>query len=142
MPARAYSNWVRGCRPSKGRCADSPPPCGEGLGVGGTATFDVLQSPPPCPSPTRGEGTPILIDEDNIEGRSPRDASGVRAALHGDRLPAAQAARRQYRRIDTRHRPAAREDQRQLLADAALAPGIEARGGRGIVRGEDDMRHL
>ena len=32
-------------------------PCGEGLGVGGTPTFDVLQSPPPCPSPTRGEGT-------------------------------------------------------------------------------------
>jgi BirA family transcriptional regulator, biotin operon repressor / biotin---[acetyl-CoA-carboxylase] ligase len=38
--------------------SDSPPPCGEGLGVGGTSTFDVLQSPPPCPSPTRGEGTP------------------------------------------------------------------------------------
>jgi DNA ligase 1 len=37
--------------------ADSPPPCGEGLGVGGIPTSNVLQSPPPCPSPTRGEGT-------------------------------------------------------------------------------------
>jgi excinuclease ABC subunit C len=36
---------------------DSPPPCGEGLGVGGLPTSDVLESPPPCPSPTRGEGT-------------------------------------------------------------------------------------
>ena len=35
--------------------AGSPPPCGEG--VGGVPTADVLQSPPPCPSPTRGEGT-------------------------------------------------------------------------------------
>ena len=34
----------------------SPPPRGEGLGVGGTPTSDVLRSPPPQPSPTRGEG--------------------------------------------------------------------------------------
>jgi uncharacterized protein len=37
--------------------SNSPPPCGEGLGVGGTPTIDVLESPPPCPSPTRREGT-------------------------------------------------------------------------------------
>jgi fatty-acyl-CoA synthase len=37
--------------------AGSPPPCGEGSGGGGIPTFNVLQSPPPCPSPTRGEGT-------------------------------------------------------------------------------------
>src|SRR5262245_66499704 len=51
-PGRRVSRFVFGKR-----CADSPPPCGEGLGVGGTPTFDILQSPPPCPSPTRGEGT-------------------------------------------------------------------------------------
>src|SRR5713101_1514917 len=42
------------------RAADAthpPPPCGEGLGVGGAPTANVLQSPPPCPSPARGEGT-------------------------------------------------------------------------------------
>ncbi len=39
------------------RNADPPPPCGEGLGVGGVPTSAVLGSPPPCPSPTRGEGT-------------------------------------------------------------------------------------
>jgi hypothetical protein len=39
------------------RSAEAPPPCGEGLGVGGTPTFNVLEFPPPCPSPTRGEGT-------------------------------------------------------------------------------------
>jgi fatty-acyl-CoA synthase len=39
------------------RGAGSPPPCGEGLGVGGIPTANVLRSPPPCPSPTRGEGT-------------------------------------------------------------------------------------
>ena len=35
---------------------DSPPPGGEGLGVGGSPTSDVLESPLPRPSPTRGEG--------------------------------------------------------------------------------------
>ena len=39
---------------------DSPPPGGEGLGVGGTPTSNVLQSPPPRPSPTRGEGDPAI----------------------------------------------------------------------------------
>ena len=39
----------------------SPPPGGEGLGVGGLPTADVLPSPPPCPSSTRGEGTPDQI---------------------------------------------------------------------------------
>src|SRR6478736_4121978 len=34
----------------------SPPPGGEGLGVGGTPKGSVLRSPPPPPSPTRGEG--------------------------------------------------------------------------------------
>ena len=55
-------------------CAEgaSPPPGGEGLGVGGipasivelrkdVAAFNALQSPPPCPSPTRGEGTMELM---------------------------------------------------------------------------------
>src|SRR5688572_30709725 len=50
-----HVSWADGVKGK--RCADSPPPCGEGLGVGGIPTFDVLQSPPPCPSPTRGEGT-------------------------------------------------------------------------------------
>src|SRR5687767_6262863 len=50
-----HLSWADGAKGK--RCADSPPPCGEGLGVGGTPTLDVLQSPPPCPSPTRGEGT-------------------------------------------------------------------------------------
>ena len=36
--------------------ADSPPPGGEGSGVGGSPTSDVLESPLPRPSPTRGEG--------------------------------------------------------------------------------------
>ena len=34
----------------------SPPPGSEGLGVEAIPTSDVLQSPPPSPSPTRGEG--------------------------------------------------------------------------------------
>src|SRR5215468_6019727 len=36
--------------------AGSPPPRGEAPGVGGLPPGDVLQSPPPQPSPTRGEG--------------------------------------------------------------------------------------
>ena len=53
-------------RSAKHRQPDSPPPHaegvsstrrGEGLGVGGIPAIDVLPSPPPCPSPTRGEGT-------------------------------------------------------------------------------------
>ncbi len=34
------------------------PLVGRGLGVGGMPTADVLESPPPQPSPTRGEGVP------------------------------------------------------------------------------------
>src|SRR5262245_29025697 len=34
-----------------------PPPCGEGLGVGGIPTSDVLNSPHPVPPPQGGEGT-------------------------------------------------------------------------------------
>ncbi len=37
----------------------SPTRRGEGLGVGGIPNANVLQSPPPCPSPTRGEGTTL-----------------------------------------------------------------------------------
>src|SRR5687767_9055626 len=52
-------------RPLHKRRPEPPPPCGEGLGVGGLPTSEVLQSPPPCPSPTSlgrasgatGEGT-------------------------------------------------------------------------------------
>src|SRR5438477_7626691 len=51
MPTRFFMPHRR----RSGR-ADPPPPCGEGLGVGGATTADVLQSPPPYPSPTRGEG--------------------------------------------------------------------------------------
>jgi pyruvate dehydrogenase E2 component (dihydrolipoamide acetyltransferase) len=42
--------------PPAGRSTRSPPPRGEGLGVGGTPTAAVLRSPPLQPSPTRGEG--------------------------------------------------------------------------------------
>jgi len=41
--------------------SSSPPPCGEGQGVGGAPTADVRSAPPPHPSPTRGEGG--LFDE-------------------------------------------------------------------------------
>ena len=36
--------------------ANPPPPGGEGLGVGGSPASEALGSPPPLPSPTRGEG--------------------------------------------------------------------------------------
>src|SRR4029077_10167201 len=38
------------------RGIDSPPPCGEGSGVGGTTNAVVQGNPPPQPSPARGEG--------------------------------------------------------------------------------------
>lgn len=40
-----------------------PPPRGEGLAVGGPPTTAVLQSPPPHPSPTRGEGAAFAFRE-------------------------------------------------------------------------------
>src|SRR5262249_53044917 len=58
---------------------DSPPPCGEGLGVGGLPPSDVLQSPPPCPSPTRGEGT---LRHTPRSIRASRSTLGSRAKLH------------------------------------------------------------
>ena len=47
-PLQASPSKVKG----KAGRAGSPPPRGEGTGVGGTPTSDVLQSPPPQPSPT------------------------------------------------------------------------------------------
>src|SRR3990172_9545600 len=58
--ARAVPRGTRGKFLEMADLADSPPPCGEGLGGGGVPTADVLRSPPPCHSPTRGEGTPAL----------------------------------------------------------------------------------
>jgi 5-oxoprolinase (ATP-hydrolysing) len=43
----------------KENSTDSLPSGGEGLGVGGIPTSNVLQSPPPQPSPTRGEGVSV-----------------------------------------------------------------------------------
>ena len=37
--------------------ACSLPPCGGGLGRGVATYFAFERDPPPCPSPTRGEGT-------------------------------------------------------------------------------------
>jgi UDP-2,3-diacylglucosamine hydrolase len=56
--ADALGLAIEGLRspPPKHR-SDSPPPCREGLGVGGTPNLEVRESPPPCPSPARGEGT-------------------------------------------------------------------------------------
>ena len=42
--------------PSRLRRWDSPPPCGEGLGVGGTPTSEVWDSPHPVPPPQGGRG--------------------------------------------------------------------------------------
>ena len=39
--------------PPPRRAEGAPAKCREGPGVGGTPPFDVLQSPPPCSSPTR-----------------------------------------------------------------------------------------
>ena len=48
---------VMGCGFATVADANPPPPCGEGLGVGGLPTIDALRIPPlPNPSPTRGEG--------------------------------------------------------------------------------------
>ena len=46
----------------------SPPPGGEGLGVGGTPKSNVLRSPPPQPSPTRGEGAPRAVEAEIAPG--------------------------------------------------------------------------
>ena len=54
------------CEPRGKRQPRSPPPCGEGLGVGGTPTSDVLESPHPVP-PRKGEGT-LWLAHDSISG--------------------------------------------------------------------------
>jgi uncharacterized protein len=70
------------------RAGGAPPKCGEGLGVGGTPTAEVWDSPPPCPSPTRGEGTPRhsprLISTASSTERWPRRTQNAgRAATEG-----------------------------------------------------------
>src|SRR5262245_24099113 len=40
---------------------DSPPPCGEGLGVGGIPTANVLPSPLPDPPPRGGRESPLTV---------------------------------------------------------------------------------
>src|SRR5690348_16227161 len=60
MPRRAHSYWVMGCWPLA--AAYSPPPCGEGLGVG---VFRPAAPPPRSPSasdpPRKGEGEEEVI---------------------------------------------------------------------------------
>src|SRR5437764_15246321 len=56
-PARAHSSWVRGGWPVAPLC--SPPPCGEGLGVG--VAVVIAERPPPrlaslADPPRKGEG--------------------------------------------------------------------------------------
>src|SRR5512145_776906 len=56
---------------------DFPPPCGEGLGAGGLPASQVLESPPPCRSPARGEGTLLHLrrlsrDDPLLCERAPR----------------------------------------------------------------------
>jgi len=67
---------------------NSPPPRGEGLGVGGLPIFEVCDSPPPCPSPTRGEGTPRhsprpISTASSTERGSRRTQNAVRSATEG-----------------------------------------------------------
>ena len=45
-----------GCAPSPELCADSPPPCGEGLGVGGTPSLRCSAIPPTLSLPHKGGG--------------------------------------------------------------------------------------
>jgi ApbE superfamily uncharacterized protein (UPF0280 family) len=70
---------------------DSPPPCGEGLGVGGTTTSKVWDSPPPCPSPARGEGTlrlrPRLVSTARSLESAPRQTQNAGRAPIGGSLP-------------------------------------------------------
>ena len=51
----------------------SPTRRGEGLGVGGIPTIAVLPSPPPCPSPTRGEGIPSCVAPHSRPSESPME---------------------------------------------------------------------
>jgi pyruvate dehydrogenase E1 component beta subunit len=60
--------------PSPKSATHAPPPGGEGLGVGGTPTADVVRSPPPQPSPTRGEG---IRAEPAARVREPEIAPGT-----------------------------------------------------------------
>jgi alkylation response protein AidB-like acyl-CoA dehydrogenase len=54
---------------------------GEGLGVGGSPTSDVLESPPPRPSPTRGEGEDAVFLEAAAAKIRVGEAAGEGAAI-------------------------------------------------------------
>src|SRR5262249_48391182 len=73
-------------------------------------------------------------------GRSRRSA--IRSSLHAVRLPPLQVAAFQHRRVHAAARPLAVQHESQLLAHAASACGVEARRGRGHVRGQDHVLHL
>jgi NADH dehydrogenase [ubiquinone] 1 alpha subcomplex assembly factor 7 len=70
------------------RRPDAPPPCGEGLGVGGITT--VLESPPPYPSPTRGEGAPLAIAWHELLDQVPEGPAIVIANEFLDAFPIRQ----------------------------------------------------
>src|SRR2546425_1196015 len=56
--------------------------------------------------------------------------SGTWTTLHRERLPSAQAALFEHRRVHAASRPASGQHQGELVADLALAHGIEPGGGR------------
>ena len=75
----------------------SPPPRGEGRGVRGTPALDLPESPPPYPSPTRGEGTdagggapPCLSDIIAELALVGRDDLGIRLETWLDGLDATE----------------------------------------------------
>src|SRR5262245_25906913 len=67
---------------------------------------------------------------------------GAWTALHRVRLPALQPALVEHGGVHTAPRPASTEHERDLLAYASQPDGIEAGGGRGDVRRQDDVVHL
>ena len=118
-------------RPSLQKLPGSPPPRGEGLGVGGLPTTSVLPSPPPHPSPTRGEGDAVAF-EDRVVRDLPgllrpgdavvlNDTRVIRAALDGERLRGETRARVSFnlhKRVDdSRWRAFARPAKRLTVGD-------------------------
>src|SRR5262252_7903186 len=77
-----------------------------------------------------------------LEGERARGELAVGAAAHGIGLPADEAGAREHAGIDGRARPLALKHGGDLAAEATARLRRHACGGRGNVRGHDDVVHV
>src|SRR5207245_1974362 len=123
-------------RPSSSMAASAMPVGGQ---TGVALACTMAKARPSLPATTYTTPTPSVTPSRAARSCIPLPSLRSGAALHRVGLPAGEAALVEHRRVHAAHRPSPAQHERDLLAHAAQPHGIEARGGGGDVRRQDDV---